>query len=59
MEDGSEQYGEGVVNASRRSELIVCSASGLLEVQLVRTINYIKVLETYLGSLAVDQSRMR
>ena len=30
-----------------------------LEVQLVRTINYIKVLETYLSRLMDDQSRPR
>lgn len=52
------KYGRGVVKASRRSELIVCGV-GSEEVQLVRTINDIKELETYLASLVVDQSRMR
>ena len=39
------------------SELIVCELA--LKGADVRTINDIKVLETYLASLVVDQSRMR
>lgn len=49
------EMGEGG-KAARRIELM--GSELVLEVQLVRTINYIEVLETYLASLAVDQSRI-